>query len=210
MADDGNSFHLDVRGVDGHWQASDMGACSLRSSPDARRLTPIHVGADDTDANEPLVQVPRDDFACLLSCRANKLLERMAREIEEHEAKSALSRLLAHTIAAGHSAEAEAIQTAMHWAPAVVAGDITERELVRRLDWIVWPELMAAAVANYREILCNMARRWAGAIVNGHAVEKSVIEHLGVPADVVGATVNAYERAYGRSPCGRSSRSVKP
>jgi len=121
----------------------------------------------------------------------------MAREIEGDEAKSALGRLLALTIAAGDCAEADAIQTAMHWAPAVVAGNITEGELVRKLDWIVWPELMAAAVANYREILGNVARRWASAIVNGYATQKTVVEELGIPADVVSATVTEYERAYG-------------
>jgi len=125
----------------------------------------------------------------------------MAREIEGDEAKSALSRLLAHTIAAGYCEEAEAIQTAMHWAPAVVAGTVTERELVRRLGGTVWAELMAAAVANYREILCNTSRRWAGAIVNGYAAEKAVIEELGLPADVVSAAVNEYKRAYGTKSC---------
>ena len=147
--------------------------------------------------NEPMFHVSRDDFAGLLSCRANQLLERMAREIELDEEKSALSRLLAHTVAAGNCEEAEAIHTAMHWAPAVVAGNITERELVRRLDGVVWAELMAAAVANYREILCNTAQRWAGAIVNGYASERTVVEELGMPADVVSATVNEYKQAYG-------------
>lgn len=150
--------------------------------------------------DEPLLNQQREDFASLLSCRARPILERMAREIEGDEAKSALSRLLALTTAAGDCAEAEAIQAAMHWAPAVVAGNITERELVRRLDWVVWPELTAAAVANYREILCKTARRWAGAIVNGYATEKTIVEELGVPADVVRATVNEYERAYGSRP----------
>ena len=209
MADHANSFHIDIRSLDGRWQTSDAHAGILHCSPDASRLPPICTGADDTHANKPSVQVRPDDFAGLLSSRANNLLERMAREIEEDEAKSALSRLLAYASAAGNFAEAEAIQTAMHWAPAVVAGDISESELVHRLDCVVWPELMAAAVANYRDILCNTARRWAGAIVNGHAVDKSVVEQLGVPADVVGATVNAYERAYGRSPCGRSSGIMK-
>jgi hypothetical protein len=129
----------------------------------------------------------------------------MAREIEGDEAKSALSRLLALTTAAGNCAEAEAIQMAMHWAPAVVAGTITERELVRRFKGMVWPELVAAAVANYREILCNTVRRWASAIVNGYATEKTVVEELGVPANVVSATINEYERAYGGSP-GTGSR----
>jgi hypothetical protein len=147
--------------------------------------------------DESLLNQQREDFASLLSRRAHPLLERMAREIEGDEAKSALSRLLALTTAAGDCAEAEAIQTAMHWAPAVVAGNITERELMRRLDWVVWPELMAAAVANYREILCNTARRWAGAILNGYATEKTVVEELGIPPDIVSATVNEYKRAYG-------------
>jgi hypothetical protein len=157
--------------------------------------------------NEPLVDQSQDDFAGLLSCRAHQLLERMAREIEGDEAKSSLSRLLALTTAAGNCVEAEAIQMAMHWAPAVVAGNITERELVRRSDGMVWPELMAAAVANYREILCNTVRRWAGAIVSGYATEKTVVEELGVPASVVSATINEYERVYGGSP-GRGSRRV--
>jgi hypothetical protein len=150
--------------------------------------------------NEPVVHVSRDDFAGLLSCRANQLLERMAREIELDEEKSALSRLLAHVVAAGNCEEAEAIHTAMHWAPAVVAENITERELVRRLDGSVSAQLMAAAVANFREILCSTARRWAGAIVNGYAAEKTVVEELGMPTDVVSATINEYKRAYGSTP----------
>jgi hypothetical protein len=148
---------------------------------------------------EPLLHQSGDDFAGLLSGRAHQLLERMAREIEQDEENSALSRLLAHTIAAGNCEEAQAIHTAMHWAPAVVAENISERELVG-IDGMVWPELVAAAVANYREILCNTARRWAGAIVNGYATERTVVEELGMPADVVSATVNEYKRAYGSTP----------
>jgi hypothetical protein len=84
--------------------------------------------------------------------------------------------------------------------------NITERELVRRFNGMVWPELVAAAVANYREILCNTVRRWAGAIVNGYATEKTIVEELGVPANVVSATIDEYERAYGGSPSRGSRR----
>jgi hypothetical protein len=87
---------------------------------------------------------------------------------------------------------------AMHWAPAVVVGNVTENELIRRLDGIVSLELLAVAVANYREILCNVARRWAGAIANGCATEVAVVDELGMPADVVSAAVAEYKRAYGR------------
>jgi hypothetical protein len=85
----------------------------------------------------------------------------------------------------------------MHWAPAIVAGNITQRELVRRLGWLVWPELMTAAVANYREILGNVARRWASAIVIGCTTQRTVIEELGMPPELVSSTVPEYERAHG-------------
>jgi hypothetical protein len=159
--------------------------------------------------NECLTEQSQHDFADLLSCRAHQLLERMAREIEGDETKSALGRLFALTTAAGDYAEAKAIQMAMHWAPAVVAGKISERELMRRLDWVVWPELMAAAVANYREILCNTARRWAGAIVNGYATEKTFVEELGIPADVVSETIAEYGRAHGIRPRGGSRQYLR-
>jgi hypothetical protein len=84
----------------------------------------------------------------------------------------------------------------MHWAPAVVDGNITEAELVRGLDGIVSHELMASAVANYREILCNVARRWAGAIANDDVTEVAVIEELGIPAEVVSAAIAEYKRIY--------------
>jgi hypothetical protein len=126
--------------------------------------------------------------------RAQQLLGQMAGEIERHEGKSALGRLLADAIAAGRGAEAHAIHTAMHWAPAVVDGKITEAELVRGLDGFVSHELMATAVAGYREILCNVAQRWAGAIANGYVTEETVVEELGMPADVVSAAVTKYKR----------------
>jgi hypothetical protein len=148
---------------------------------------------------EPLVQVSRDDFAGLLSRRAQTLLERMAGEIEQDEGKSALGRLLADAIAEGRGVEAEAIHTAMHWAPAVVAENITEAELVRGLDGIISPELVAAAVASYREILRNVARRWAGEIANGYATEAAVTGELGIPADVVSAAVTDYNRVHAKT-----------
>ena len=149
-------------------------------------------------AKEPFMQVSRADFAGLLLRRAQHLLEQMAGDIERDEAKSALGRLLAEAIASERGAEAEAIHTAMHWAPAVVAGNITEAELVRRLEGIVSPELMCAAVANYREILCSVARRWASAIANGYATEVTIVEELGIPADIVQAAVTEQKRASGR------------
>jgi hypothetical protein len=158
---------------------------------------------------EPIMQVSRADFARLLSRRAQHLLERMTDEIEQHEAKSALGRLLADEIANEHGAEAEAIHTAMHWAPAVVAGNITEAELVRRFDGIISPELMSAAVASYREILCSVARRWAGAIANGHATEVAVVDELGVPAEVVSAAVAEYKRAYGKAALAKAAEQAE-
>src|SRR5215211_8942289 len=147
---------------------------------------------------EPLLQRTQADLACVLWRRAQNLLERMAFEIESDEAKSSLGRLMADAIDAKRGAEAEAIHTAMHWAPAVVAGNITEAELVRRLEGIVSPELMCAAVANYREILRTVARRWAGAIANGYATEVTIVEELGIPADIVQAAVTEQKRASGR------------
>lgn len=158
---------------------------------------------------EPLVQVSRDDFAGLLSRRAQTLLERMAGEIEQDEAKSDLGRLLADAIAAGHRAEAEAIHTAMHWAPAVVAENITEAELVRGLDGIISPELVAAAVASYREILSNVARRWAGEIANGYATEAAVTGELGIPADVVSAAVTDYNRVHAKTALTEAAEKVE-
>src|SRR5215211_1941798 len=146
---------------------------------------------------EPFMQVSRADFAGLLLRRAQHLLEQMAGEIERDEAKSALGRLMAEAIAGERGAEAEAIHTAMHWAPAVVAGNITEAELVRRLDGIASPELICAAVRNYREVLCRVARRWAGAIANGYATEVTVVQELGMPADVANAAVAEHKRAHG-------------
>src|SRR5829696_727411 len=146
---------------------------------------------------EPLLQRRQVDFAGVLWRRAQNLVERMAFEIESEEAKSSLGRLMADAIDAQLGAEAEAIHTAMHWAPAVVAGNITEAELVRRLDGIASPELICAAVRNYREILCNVARKWAGAIANGFATEVTVVQDLGMPADVVNAAVAEHKRAYG-------------
>src|SRR5215211_4344514 len=128
-------------------------------------------------AKEPFMQVSRADFAGVLLRRAQHLLEEIAGE---------------------RGAEAEAIHTAMHWAPAVVAGNITEAELVGRLEGIVSPELMCAAVANYREILCSVARRWAGAIANGYATEVTIVEELGIPADIVQAAVTEQKTASGR------------
>jgi hypothetical protein len=130
----------------------------------------------------------------------------MAGEIERDEEQSVLGRLLADAIAARRGAEAEAIHTAMHWAPAVVAGNITEPKLVFRLDGIISPELVAAAVASYREILCNVARRWAAAIANGYATEVAVVEELGIPANIVSAAVNEYKRAYGHTGLAKSAR----
>jgi len=75
--------------------------------------------------NEPLAHASQEDFVGLLSCRAHQLVERMVDESEVDEGKSALSRLLALTTAAGDGAEAEAIQMATP--PAVVAGNITSR-----------------------------------------------------------------------------------
>jgi hypothetical protein len=166
------------------------------------QVTRPHPRSSHADRTQVVDRDPRMveisyDSAGLPSCRAHQLLERMAREIEGDEAESPLGRLLALSSAAGDCAEADAIKAAMHWAPAIVAGNLTQRELVRRLGWIVWPELMTAAVANYREILGNVAPRWASAIVNGCATQRTVIEELGMPPELVSSTVTAYERAYG-------------
>jgi hypothetical protein len=158
---------------------------------------------------EPFMQVSRADFAGLLLRRAQHLLEQMAGDIERDEAKSALGRLLAEAIAGERGAEAEAIHTAMHWAPAVVAGNITEAELVRRLEGIVSPELMCAAVANYREILRTVARRWASAIANGHATEATIVEELGIPPDIVQAAVAEQKRASGRTALAKAAEEAE-
>jgi hypothetical protein len=155
------------------------------------------------------MQVSRADFARLLSRRAQHLLERMADEIERDEAESPLRRQLADAISSEHGAEAEAIHTAMHWAPAVVAGNITEAELVRRFDGIVSPELMSAAVASYREILCSVARRWAGAIANGHATELAVVDELGMPAEIVSAAVADYKKACGKAALAKAAEEAE-
>jgi uncharacterized membrane protein len=55
---------------------------------------------------------------------------------------------------------------------------------------------MASAVANYREILCNVERRWVGAIANGDVTEAAVIEELGIPAELVNDAVAEYKRVY--------------
>lgn len=146
---------------------------------------------------EPFVEVSRGDFAALLSRRAQSLLERIAGEIERDEQESALWGLMADAIAAGDGAAAEAVRMAMHWAPAVVVGNVTETELIRRVDGIVSPKLLAAAVANYREVLRNVVQRWAGAIADGYATEVAIVEELGIPADVVSAAVAEYRRAHG-------------
>jgi hypothetical protein len=158
---------------------------------------------------EPIMQVSRADFARLLSRRAQHLLERMADEIERDEAESPLGRQLADAISSEYGAEAEAIHTAMHWAPAVVARTITEAELVRRFDGIVSPELMSAAVASYREILCSVARRWAGAIANGHATELAVVDELGMPAEIVSAAVAEYKKACGKAALAKAAEEAE-
>ena len=126
---------------------------------------------------------------------AEHLLDQMAGEIEWHEGKSALGRLLADAIAAGHGAEADAIHTAMHWAPAVVdeeklTGSLTSAHLIGSYR----ADLIATAVAAYREILCKVAQRWAGAVENGYVTEETVVEELGMPADVVSAAVTKHKR----------------
>jgi hypothetical protein len=133
----------------------------------------------------------------------------MAEEIERDEARSALGRLLADAVSSEHGAEAEAIHTAMHWAPAIVAGNITEAELVRRLDGMVPPELISDAVASYRNILCSVARRWAGAIANGYATEVAVVDELGMPAEVVSAAVAEYKRAYGKAALAKAAEEAE-
>jgi hypothetical protein len=116
-----------------------------------------------------------------------------------------LGRLLADAIAGERGAEAEA----MHWAPAVVAGNTTEAELLRRFDGIISSELMSAAVASYREVLCGVARRWAGAIANGHATEVAVVDELGMPAEVVSAAVAEYKTAYGRAALAKAAEEAE-
>jgi hypothetical protein len=39
-----------------------------------------------------------------------------------------------------------------------------------------------------------VAQRWAGAIANGYVTEETVVEELGMPADVVSAAVATYKR----------------
>jgi cytochrome P450 len=186
-----------------------LAMCSTAAALGCRMQAPEFADGPMPMPKEPVMQVSRADFARLLSGRAQHLLERMADEIERDEAKSALGRLLADEIANEHDAEAEAIRTAMHWAPAVVAGNTTEAELVRRFDGIISPELMSAAVASYRDILCSVARRWAGAIANGHATEVAVVDELGMPAEVVSAAVAEYKRAYGKAALAKAAEEAE-
>jgi hypothetical protein len=183
--------------------------CRTAAAPGCRVQTPQSADGPILMPQEPIMQVSRADFARLLSRRAQHLLERMADEIERDEAESPLRRQLADAISSEHGAEAEAIHTAMHWAPAVVAGNITEAELVRRFDGIVSPELMSAAVASYREILCSVARRWAGAIANGHATELAVVDELGMPAEIVSAAVAEYKKACGKAALAKAAEEAE-
>jgi len=186
-----------------------LAICSIPAAPGSRAQSPEPADRPTLMPEEPLIQVSRTDFARLLSRRAQHLLERMADEIEWDEARSALGRQLADAIASERGADVEAIGSAMHWAPAVVAGNTTEAELVRRSDGIISLELMSAAVASYREILGSVARRWAGAIANGHATEVAVVDELGIPAEVVSAAVTEYKRAYGRAALARAAEEAE-